>query len=152
MTIFWPAFGSSLHPPTPPEHCARKRTHFHPFCLKFHFLGGYSWGGGGVRGLFITGKVRTLFTSIAYYEAKGKWLCFNEPWRIWIASWSFDVFNDLFFFLLFYRANIAEGTGAKSRRCLFRIKTRPKTCQPKSTSEINVGGKTVTVTESCTCR
>ncbi|XP_073249999.1 uncharacterized protein [Porites lutea] len=38
-----------------------------------------------------------------------------------------------------YWANIAEGTGAKSRRCLFRTKTRPKRCQPKSKNEINVG-------------
>ena len=92
---------------------------------------------------------------MAYYEAK--WLGFNEPWqeswpwRIWIASRSFhNVLNELVFFLLFSRANIAKGTRAKSRRCLFRTKTRPKRCQPKSKSEINVEGKTVSVIESRT--
>ena len=162
MTIFWSAFGSPLHPPTPPECCTRKGAHFHPF--KNSLCLGLQWGRrgreGGKRTLYHWKGLNTCDLwlwcwEMAYYEAK--WLGFNEPWqdswpwRIWIASRSFhNVLNELVFFLLFSRANIAKGTRAKSRRCLFRTKTRPKRCQPKSKSEINVEGKTVSVIESRT--
>ncbi|XP_020607065.1 uncharacterized protein LOC110045776 [Orbicella faveolata] len=51
-----------------------------------------------------------------------------------------------------YWINNRDGSGSRTRHCAVRTKTRPKQCYPESTSEQTVGGKTVSVIESCACR
>ncbi|KAL9952906.1 hypothetical protein ACROYT_G040235 [Oculina patagonica] len=51
-----------------------------------------------------------------------------------------------------YWINNRDGSGSRTRHCAIRTKTRPKQCYPESTREQTVGGKKVTVIDSCACR
>lgn len=57
--------------------------------------------------------------------------------------------HKLFYFL---RINNQDKSGSRTRHCAIRTKARPKQCYPESTREQTMGGKTVSVIESCACR